>query len=189
MSKKRRTTRTVSAKTAPASKGVRTAKSPSGGINSLMNNFLLFVIAIFLLLIVISIHSDFFNTRIMAYWDAFQEQKSEMDLESRKTERFGNSYLISKQIAEFIKSKHDSDVVLMPSTAYFNANGIDYHVPEPAVFYYLTSVKTIWQNCKIGCKANWFVHANNGKLFIDTIPSKAVLDSVVKVFSKHEASL
>jgi hypothetical protein len=133
--------------------------------------------------------SDFFNTRIMAYWDAFQEQKAEMDLENRKIERFGNSYLVSKQIADFIKSKHDSGVVLMPSTAYFNANGIDYHVPEPAVFYYLTSVKTIWQNCKIGCKANWFVHANGGKLFLDTIPNKAVLDSVIKIFSKYETSL
>jgi len=130
-----------------------------------------------------------FNGRVVAYWDAFQEQKSELDLESRKIERFGSSYAVSKQIADFIKTKHRSDVVLMPSTAYFNANGIDYHVPEPAVFYYFTSVKTIWQNCKSGCNANWFVYANNGRLGIDTIQNKAVLDSVLKVFNKYETSL
>jgi hypothetical protein len=159
------------------------------GLNSLMNNFLLFIIALFLLLIVISINSDFFSGRIVAYWDAFQEQKSELDLEARKTERFGNSYLITKQIADFVKTKPGSNVVLMPSTAYFNANGIDYHVPEPAVFYYFTSVKTIWQNCKIGCDANWFVHTNNGRLFIDTIQNKTILDSVLRVFNKYETSL
>ena len=159
------------------------------GLNSLMNNFLLFIIGLFLLLIIISINSDFFSGRVVAYWDAFQEQKAELDLEARKTERFGTSYTISKQIADFIKSKHDSDVVLMPSTAYFNANGIDYHVPEPAVFYYFTSVKTIWQNCKSGCNANWYVHANNRQLFIDTIQNKAMLDSVLKVFNKYETSL
>ena len=161
----------------------------TGSLNSLMNNFLLFVIGLFLLLIILSINSDFFNGRVIAYWDAFQEQKSELDLEARKTERFGNSYVISKQIADFIKTKHDSNVVLIPSTAYFTANGIDYHVPEPAVFYYYTSVKTIWPNCKIGCNANWFVHANSGKLFIDTIQNKNVLDSVLKVFNKYETSL
>jgi len=160
-----------------------------GGLNSLMNSFFLFIISLFLLLIIISINSDFFNGRVVAYWDAFQEQKSELDLESRKIERFGSSYAVSKQIADFIKTKHRSDVVLMPSTAYFNANGIDYHVPEPAVFYYFTSVKTIWQNCKSGCNANWFVYANNGRLGIDTIQNKAVLDSVLKVFNKYETSL
>ena len=185
MSKKRRNIRTVPTKKPVAFKNT----SASGSLNSLMNNFLLFIIALFLLLIIISINSDFFNNRIVAYWDAFQEQKTELDLEVRKTERFGNSYAISKQISDFIKFRNDSDVVLMPSTAYFNANGIDYHVPEPAVFYYLTSIKTIWQNCKTGCNANWYVHANNGKLFIDTLQNKVMLDSVVKVFNKYETSL
>jgi hypothetical protein len=185
MGKKRRTSRTLKGKPGAAVKNI----PASAGLNSLMNNFLLFIIAIFLLLIIISIHSDFFNGRIVAYWDAFQEQKAELDIEARKTERLGNSYAVSKQIADFIKSKRSSDVVLMPSTAYFNANGIDYHVPEPAVFYYYTSVKTIWQNCKAECNANWFVHVENGRLFIDTIQNKAMQDSILKIFNKYEAAL
>ena len=184
MSKKRRINKPHKTNLPPQNR-----QAIDSGLNSIMNNFLLFIIPLFVLLIVISINSDFFNNRIVAYWDAFQEQKSELDLEARKTERFGNSYAITKQIADFIKAKPDSSVVLMPSTAYFNANGIDYHVPEPAVFYYFTSVKTIWQNCKNGCNANWFVHANNGRLFIDTIQNKVMLDSVLKVFNKYETTL
>jgi hypothetical protein len=183
MSKKRRTNKSRKNNLPPKN------SAAVGSLNSLMNNFLLFIIALFILLVIISINSDFFNNRIVAYWDAFQDQKSELDLEARKTERFGSSYTITKQIADFIKAKNKSDVVLVPATAYFNANGIDYHVPEPAVFYYFTSVKSIWPNCKSGCNANWFVHANNGKIFIDTIRNKAMLDSVLKVFNKYEPVL
>ena len=99
MSKKRRTNKPRKANLSP-----KNSPAIDSGLNSLMNNFLLFIIALFLLLIIISTNSDFFNNRIVAYWDAFQEQKSELDLEARKTERFGNSYTITKQIADFIKT-------------------------------------------------------------------------------------
>jgi hypothetical protein len=128
-----------------------------------------------------------FNDRIVGYWNDFINQRSHLDLEYRKAERWGSSYTLSKQIADFISRKgngRDAIVVVPPST-YFKERNVHYHVPEPAVFYYYTGVKTQWIYSNNVVKANWIVGAKNGKLKITEVKDENTLTDSLAVFKRY----
>ena len=117
----------------------------------------------------------------MAYWNDFRRNKNRTDLEFRKTKRWETDYTTSKLIAiHFIKKKQADDaLVLMPPSRYFLDRKINYHVPEPAVFYYYTGLKTVWINSEAAIQANWIVTARNQNLiFIPVTDKKMLADSI-----------
>ena len=67
--------------------------------------------------------------------------------------------------------------------------GIAYHVPEPAIFYYYTGLKTTWANSKQASKANWYVRAVNGKLVMDSVKNNQDLSDSIKAFIQLGYSL
>jgi hypothetical protein len=113
-----------------------------------------------------------------------------LNIEHRKIERWKRDYVVSKQIADSFAVAHISNaIVLIPPSAYFKERKTNYHVPEPAVFYYYTGLKTIWINSSHAMNANWMVTANNGVLKMIPVTDKNVLKDSLAAFKKFPLSL
>jgi hypothetical protein len=164
-------------------------EAPTNASNSGLGAFLWLFIAVIGLAIVYGVNKDFFENKIWLYYDEYKEQKEELSDETRWKKRFGDEYLNSKAIAaEFLKKAKPNEVLLIPVTTMFTANKIHFgKVPEPSVFYYYTGVKTVKQNCKTNCAAQWYVVVQNGGFVIEKINSKNQQDSIVSSWSQYPA--
>jgi hypothetical protein len=167
----------------------QTAKATTNGFKA----FILLVAAGISLLIFFGIEPNklWLNQRILPYWEDFKEQKLNLDLEERKLSRYQTDYLFAKNVTGFFEKRGNADKVLLllPPSDYFSANGLQIHVPEPAVFYYFTGLKTIWANSPEASKANWFITDKNGGLAFDSVTNKQVLQDTIAAFKKFKISL
>ncbi len=158
----------------------------------LVHLFFLFIsILLLVIYFTVDVNKNWFNQRIITYWDEFIDQKDQLDIEYRKEVRLGDSYSASRAISETykkIKGKDDT-LLLMPPSAYIKAAGLIYHVPEPAVFYYYTGIKTVWSNSIDARKANWYFDFANGKMVLNKIQDTIQLQRVLVEFNKYKASL
>jgi hypothetical protein len=152
--------------------------------------FILLIAVVFGLLMFFGLEPNkrWFNERIMSYWEDFKEQKLNLDLEERKLMRYQTDYLIAKNVTGFFEKRGVAGkvLVLMPPTDYLKANNLDVHVPEPAVFYYFTGLKTIWANSPEASKATWFVSAKNGVLVFDSVTNKQILLDTIAAYNKYK---
>ena len=155
--------------------------------------FILLVAAVISLLIFFGIEPNklWLNQRILPYWEDFKEQKLNLDLEERKLARYQTDYLFAKNVTGFFEKRGNANKVLLllPPSDYFVANGLQIHVPEPAVFYYMTGLKTIWANSPEAAKANWVLTAKNGGLGFDSVINKQVLQDTIAAFKKFKITL
>jgi hypothetical protein len=155
--------------------------------------FILLVAAVISMLIFFGIEPNklWLTQRIMPYWEEYKEQKLNLDLEERKLARYQNDYLFAKNVTGFFEKRGNANKVLLllPPTDYFVANGLQIHVPEPAVFYYMTGLKTIWANSPEAIKANWVITAKNGGLGFDSVINKQVLQDTIAAFKKFKITL
>lgn len=136
-------------------------------------------------------NQKWFSERIVSYLNDFTIQKNYCGIEERKIKRWKSSYTISKSIAAFFAKQGNikTVLVLIPPAAYFSEKGIGYDVPEPAVFYYYTGLKTSWVNSNIALNANWMVIANKGQYQIIPVIDKKVLVDSINVFKKYPLGL
>jgi len=134
---------------------------------------------------------QWFNQRIIGYWNDFLIQKNDLTIEHRKVKRWEESYTVSKQITNLLPEGTDSSkvLVLLPPSAYFKERKINYHVPEPAVFYYYTGLKTTWINSAEALKANWMVTADNGSLKLVPVSDQKILLDSINAFKKYPVDL
>jgi hypothetical protein len=178
---------------APSPAAVPPNKQVSPATTNGFKSFILLVTAVVALLIFFGLEPNklWLNQRVIAYWDDFKEQKLNLDLEERKLARYQTDYLFAKNVTAFFEKRGVAGkvLVLMPPTEYFKANNLEIHVPEPAVFYYYTSLKTIWANSPEASKANWFISAKNGGLVFDSVANKQVLLDTIAAFNKYKISL
>ncbi|HYF32947.1 MAG TPA: hypothetical protein VD993_17605 [Chitinophagaceae bacterium] len=128
---------------------------------------------------------------VIGYWNSFPKQQKHLDLETRMRLRFGNNYIYSKNIADSLRNRtsHPNALILMPPSSYFSKMGLKYHVPEPAVFYYYTGIKTIWANSKHAMDARWYVRVSNGRIILDSITDKRMIQDTIREFVKLGVSL
>jgi len=168
-----------------------TAKPKKQG-GAFYKQFILLLGSVFLLMIFMSLkkNDDWFNSHILEYWDEYQDQKTNLDIETRMQMRFGDNYVISKTIADVAKkNKFDKETILIPASSYFEAQGLPYKVPEPAVFYYFTSQKTAWMNSTDTATAKWLVFSQNKRLLFFKIENKQSRDSILQYYRKYKPSL
>jgi len=155
--------------------------------------FILLVASIISLLIFFGLEPNklWLDQRIMPYWEDYQEQKLNLDPEERKLARYQTDYIFAKNVTGFFEKRGIADkaLVLVPSSDYFNAHGLQIHVPEPAVFYYFTGLRTIWANSPEANKANWYITAQNGGLVFDSVTNKQALQDTIASFKKYKISL
>ena len=168
-------------------------KQPAPAATSAFKGFILLVISIIALVIFFGLEPNkfWFNERIMSYWEDYKEQKLNLDLEERKLARYQTDYLFAKNVTGFFEKRGNANnvLVLLPPTDYFKAHGLEIHVPEPAVFYYFTSLKTIWANSPEASRANWVITSNDGRLFFDSVTNKQALLDTIAAFNKYKISL
>jgi hypothetical protein len=71
-----------------------------------------------------------------------------MEPEDRLAIRLTHSYIISRSVGEKLRTKHqeNSAIVLLPPQGYIKEAQADYPVPEPAVFYYYSGIRSKWIN-------------------------------------------
>lgn len=88
---------------------------------------------------------------------SYQEQFSHQDPEERRVLRYGNTYRMDMQTADFFRQNNLQDVLLLlPPTEYLKANGVvNFSVVEPAMFYYYTGYKSVGPYSADVEKANW----------------------------------
>jgi hypothetical protein len=129
--------------------------------------------------------------RVLRYWKDFTVQKDHLDPEHRKIERYQFSYTYSKRIADYFvyRKMKDQVLVLLPPASYFAAHGIKYPVPEPAVFYYFTGLRTVWATSPEAINANWYVAANNGTVRIDSVSDKKALEDTIRSYNQYAYKL
>ena len=177
----------------PSPAAIPPIKQPAPGATTAFKEFILLVISIIALVIFFGLEPNklWFNERIMSYWEDYKEQKLNLDLEERKLARYQTDYLFARNVTGFFEKRGNANkvLVLLPPTDYFKANGLEIHVPEPAVFYYFTGLKTIWANSPEAAKANWVISSNNGRLFFDSVTNKQALLDTIAAFNKYKISL
>ena len=173
--------------------GIPPIKQPAPAATSAFKGFILLVLSVIALVIFFGLEPNklWFNERIMSYWEDYKEQKLNLDPEERKLARFQTDYLFAKDVTAFFEKRGSADkvLVLLPPTDYFTAHGLNIHVVEPTVFYYLTGLKTIWPYHEKATKANWMITANNGRLVFDSVISQQALLDTIAAFKKYKYSL
>ena len=134
---------------------------------------------------------QWFNQTIIGYWNDFLVQKDKTGVEQRKVSRWKNSYTVSKNIALFFAgdSGRSHALILIPPSAYFTERQVKYPVPEPAVFYYYTGIRTTWINSPEALKANWMVVADKGSFKLVRVRDKKALQDSIRVFKKYPVRL
>ena len=136
-------------------------------------------------------NQNWLSDRILPYWKDFKNIENKNDPEYRRQMRYETAYTYSKFIAAVFEKRGDSKkvLVLLPPSAYFKKNGINYNVPEPAVFYYYTGLKTVWVNSEKAGQANWLIRAKQGHLLIDSVKNQKTLSDTIAAFKKFPVSL
>ncbi len=131
-----------------------------------------------------------FKETVIAYWGNFNYQKSKLDIEQRKINRFDSYYVITKLIAASVPEHSKEKLLLVPASGYFKEKGLEYDVPEPVVFYYFTSIRTVWAKSDEAFKATGVVLVNNKKQIVihNNVPSTK-MDSLVKALRKYSYPL
>ena len=133
---------------------------------------------------------EWLNKKSIAYWNDFRKNRKNTDLERRKTIRWDKDYVFSKQIANQLAAQNQKDaLVLLPPSQYFIDRKINFHVPEPAVFYYYTGVKTAWINSQKATQANWMVIARDKQLELLHVTDPQMLADSIRSFKKYPVKL
>ena len=168
-------------------------KQPEPAATNGFKTFILLVASVISLLIFFGLEPNkiWLNQRIMLYWEDYQEQKLNLDLEERKLARYQSDYEFAKTVTGFFEKRGTANktLVLIPSSDYFNAHGLQIHVVEPTIFYYFTGLKTIWANSPEANKANWYITASDGRLEFDSVTNQHALRDTIASFNKYKFSL
>jgi hypothetical protein len=132
--------------------------------------------------------------RIPQYWQAYKEQKEELDIEERRKSRYGWPFYIADQLTQELKKKGTQKEVLLvpPGRLFFGGDSVKQAqyggiVPEPAVFYYYTETKIVQKDCKNNCAAQWYVNVTPQGFTIEKINNKEQQDSVINSWSNVAA--
>jgi len=159
-----------------------------------MTNKLLLLVLSLLLITAFFLLPDnrrWLQERIFPYYRQLPRQVAHLDPEYRKAYRFESSYTLSRWVADSIRSLSggDSVLLLVPSTSYFEKHGVSYHVPEPAVFYYFTGMRTVWHNSPDAIKANWYLRVLHKKVQIERVTDKVAFKDSLAQFQKYGVTL
>ncbi|WP_298737717.1 hypothetical protein [uncultured Chitinophaga sp.] len=159
-------------------------------VSNRRGGLLLLLTGVLAIALIIIVNRSWFS-RIAGYWRAFPSQAAQPDLEARKVSRYGNAYILSRSIALSLEraGKKETALVLVPPTSYFKAKGLNYHVPEPAVFYYYTSLKTVRPDTKDTANINYVVSVENKDIAIRKVKDKQQLSKILAEYRKYRITL
>lgn len=125
--------------------------------------------------------------KLSEYWQAFVWQKEDLSVEKRMEFYAGSGYNECMEIKKHISAAHLTDaVILFPPDDYFKKERIDFHPPEPTVFYYLTGISSIPFRSPDMAKATHFVYITKEELRMTRIRSPRHLAEIRAYFQKYD---
>lgn len=125
--------------------------------------------------------------KLAEYWQEFMQQKNDLSVEKRMEFYAGSGYDESMEIKKHINAAHlNNAVVLFPPDEYFKKEQIDFHPPEPTVFYYLTGISSIPFHSSNVTKATHFVYITKDELSMMRIKSPEHLAEIQAYFQKYD---
>jgi|SRR5690606_24628116 hypothetical protein len=156
----------------------------------LSRKLVLTLIAIFFIVLFFRIetYNNWWRIRVWDAIDRIPTQLVYMEPEERLAMRFGNSYIISKNIAEHLKKlgAADTAVVLLPPKEFITKNNVDYPVPEPVVFYYYTGLQSLWTISSDVERCNYAVIIVEGKMQLIPVDPQQ-LQQILTEYKKYKA--
>jgi hypothetical protein len=159
-------------------------------VSNRRGSLLLLLTGLVAISVIIALNRSWFN-KVAGYWSAFPSQVAQPDPEARKAARYGNAYILSRSIALSLEKvgKKNTALVLLPPTGYFKARGLDYHVPEPAVFYYYTALRTVRPDTRDTAHINYVVSIKNKDIAIKRVRDRKQLSSILAEYRKYTITL
>ncbi len=128
--------------------------------------------------------------KVAYYWNDFITQKdSDLTEEQIKEERWGPGYKISMQIKDLMAQRKVQHPVLLFEPNTYLEKTAGFKMPEPIVFYYFTGIKAVWTNSRSVAEATHIVRFRKSRMYIDSIPSKEVLQQLITSYKAFPATL
>ncbi len=147
-------------------------------------NLILWPVLVVVLYFTIPFYNNWLFTKVLN--NNFFYETSNMELEARNIQRFGYSYTVYKDIENML-GKKENVTLLLPSNDYVKTKKIpDFIIPEPAVFYYFTGIKSVWPNSPDAKSANWvFLVAGPRNMAVKQIALVHNQDSLLADYRKY----
>ncbi len=153
-----------------------------------MKSILLTIVSLCALAFIYNVHiyNKWLNAKIFTVSD-IPEQCEHLELEHRRSMRYGYSYIIYMDIANKMRGTKDV-TILLPQQKYMTANNVmNLTVVEPATFYYYTGLNSVnIKSPKVASATFALVAPNKGQVSLLKIKDKAQLDSQIAIFSKYQ---
>lgn len=137
-------------------------------------------------------YNNWMNTNLLNPAFDIVTLSKQTDLEQRKVNRYGASYLLCKQMTDFTRQQKMKDpLILLPPEAFIKEKRIrDVNIPEPMVFYYMTGQKAVWYDSPEVMKANLALVVDpQGKLSLIKINNQQELNNLLAVYRKYKLEL
>ena len=156
----------------------------------------LLLTALSLVLVLIYFKSDFYGewyeSHIYVAREQLDIQLAHMSLEDRKIMRYGNSYVICRQVEAYLQQQHAvNPLILMPPNDYIKHLGkIDFYVAEPVVFYYHTGLRSAWLTSKNVNEADWALYVgDDGQPRMVPLDDSTVRRQIMDTYKPYKATL
>jgi hypothetical protein len=144
-------------------------------------NLFLGAVLVMILYFIVPANNDWLYSKILGV--SVLEEMKHPDEMYRKVYRYGMSYRFYDQLQQ--KVKDTSVVILLPPQAYLKEKHVaNFAVPEPAVFYYFTGVKSVWINSPNAWQATHALAVSGHSLQLPKIKNKEGRDSLISYW-KH----
>lgn len=156
-----------------------------------INLTLISLLAIFLFFN-IPFYRHWLDTNILGEPYLLSNNLQQMDLEQRKVNRFGYSYMIYKELdSAFPRAGITNPLVLLPPDKFMKENGVtNVSIVEPMIFYYLTQRKAVWYDSPDVMKANCVLMPDSGgRVVLRKINNQQELNEYLTVFRKYKLDL
>ena len=146
-------------------------------------NLFLYPILAIVLFFTIPFNNNWLYKKILN--NNFLVEIEHMDIESRNIIRFGYSYTVYEDISNIIPHKVNS-VVLLPPNEYIKARQVnDLTMPEPALFYYFTGIRSVGAGDPDVKQANWVMTVDGpGKMAVNKMEVIQYPDSLIAEYKR-----
>jgi len=135
-------------------------------------------------------YSQFYENKITGGYEeiaSIKEMENHEDLEIRKQLRWGNGYLMLKQLKAYIKDSNA--LVLVPPAKYIAQVNPQFGIAEPSIVYYMCGMKTCWGTAKNVYKCTHAFIVSPKGADVLKISSKQQIDSLLAIYKPYPYSL
>lgn len=158
----------------------------------LFKSVLLSIVFLIVLLFIkkIDSYSQFYENKITGGYEEIASVKdieNYEDLETRKQLRWGNGYMMLKQLKAYIKDSNA--LVLVPPAKYIAQVNPQFGIAEPSVVYYMCGMKTCWGTAKNVYKCTHAFIVTPKGADVLKINSKQQIDSLLSIYKPYPYSL